>query len=142
VPDAVDPPAGCRFHPRCPEAFAPCGWEGRDLVAALEERWTDPAAFEAECDLVGPLSAVQVSRGSVVFPRGGEALATLLGRLRDEGAYRVFSGVSAVACVGPRVEVRMETGPEPALQLVENRLVACHLHGVTAADPPPAALVP
>ncbi|HEX4822716.1 MAG TPA: ABC transporter ATP-binding protein [Candidatus Polarisedimenticolaceae bacterium] len=25
VPDPVAYPAGCRFHPRCPEAFAPCG---------------------------------------------------------------------------------------------------------------------
>ena len=24
VPDPSDPPAGCRFHPRCPERFAPC----------------------------------------------------------------------------------------------------------------------
>jgi peptide/nickel transport system ATP-binding protein len=24
VPDAAAPPSGCRFHPRCPEAFAPC----------------------------------------------------------------------------------------------------------------------
>jgi len=26
VPDALAPPAGCRFHPRCPESFQPCGW--------------------------------------------------------------------------------------------------------------------
>jgi oligopeptide/dipeptide ABC transporter ATP-binding protein len=25
VPDAASPPPGCRFHPRCPEAFDPCG---------------------------------------------------------------------------------------------------------------------
>jgi peptide/nickel transport system ATP-binding protein/oligopeptide transport system ATP-binding protein len=24
VPDAADPPPGCRFHPRCPERFDPC----------------------------------------------------------------------------------------------------------------------
>src|SRR5256714_12716706 len=26
VPDASEPPLGCRFHPHCPKAFAPCGW--------------------------------------------------------------------------------------------------------------------
>jgi peptide/nickel transport system ATP-binding protein len=133
VPDAIDPPAGCRFHPRCPDAFGPCGWQGRDLVAAMEERWTDPAAFEAESGLVGRLDDVAVSGDLVVFPRGDDKLAALLGRLRDERAHAVFSAVSSVEAVGGgQVEVRLHPGPEPALQLVEQRLVACHLHGITA----------
>jgi peptide/nickel transport system ATP-binding protein len=30
VPDATSVPGGCRFHPRCPHAFAPCGPDGVD----------------------------------------------------------------------------------------------------------------
>jgi oligopeptide/dipeptide ABC transporter ATP-binding protein len=32
VPDATDIPGGCRFHPRCPAAFEPCGADGIDPV--------------------------------------------------------------------------------------------------------------
>ena len=32
VPDATDVPGGCRFHPRCPHAFAPCGPDGTEPV--------------------------------------------------------------------------------------------------------------
>jgi peptide/nickel transport system ATP-binding protein len=31
VPDAMRPPAGCRFHPRCPVATPACGHTGADL---------------------------------------------------------------------------------------------------------------
>jgi oligopeptide/dipeptide ABC transporter ATP-binding protein len=24
IPNLIEPPTGCRFHPRCPHAFAPC----------------------------------------------------------------------------------------------------------------------
>ena len=33
APDPVAPPSGCRFHPRCPDVFAPCaGIEPKDLA--------------------------------------------------------------------------------------------------------------
>jgi oligopeptide/dipeptide ABC transporter ATP-binding protein len=35
VPDAVTPPHGCNFHPRCPLAFEVCGWETRDIQDVL-----------------------------------------------------------------------------------------------------------
>jgi oligopeptide transport system ATP-binding protein len=38
VPSPVNPPKGCRFHPRCTMATSNCGWEGRDLASYLEER--------------------------------------------------------------------------------------------------------
>jgi len=50
VPDPASPPSGCRFHPRCPEAFEPCSREqprdlepsaGRRVACFLhDERWT------------------------------------------------------------------------------------------------------
>ena len=38
IPDAAKPPLGCSFHPRCPEAFEPCGWQGADLVGGRRQR--------------------------------------------------------------------------------------------------------
>jgi oligopeptide/dipeptide ABC transporter ATP-binding protein len=135
VPDAVAPPRGCRFHPRCPHAFAPCGWEGGDLVSALEERWTDPELFERERAMVGPLDSVAVGADRVTFPRGGAELAAMLEELRTDGSQRVFSGVEAIETDGTKVTVRFGPGLEPALQPVDGRLVACHLHGVTGSAP-------
>ena len=37
IPSAIDIPNGCRFHNRCPQATVSCGWEGRDVAAALAE---------------------------------------------------------------------------------------------------------
>jgi oligopeptide transport system ATP-binding protein len=34
IPSAVDPPGGCRFHPRCPRAEDVCAVDEPDLVAA------------------------------------------------------------------------------------------------------------
>jgi peptide/nickel transport system ATP-binding protein len=33
VPNPANPPAGCRFHPRCPRAFEPCGESTPPLIS-------------------------------------------------------------------------------------------------------------
>jgi oligopeptide/dipeptide ABC transporter ATP-binding protein len=38
VPDPAAPPPGCRFHPRCPEAFEPCRSDAPDLATIDGER--------------------------------------------------------------------------------------------------------
>jgi peptide/nickel transport system ATP-binding protein len=46
-PDLVDPPDGCRFHPRCPSAMEVCATKNPVNV----ER---PGGGRVECWLVGP----------------------------------------------------------------------------------------
>jgi oligopeptide/dipeptide ABC transporter ATP-binding protein len=47
APDPVSPPSGCRFHPRCPEVFAPC--------AGTEPRLLDVGGgHRAACHLYAP----------------------------------------------------------------------------------------
>ncbi|HEX9767165.1 MAG TPA: ABC transporter ATP-binding protein, partial [Nitriliruptorales bacterium] len=132
IPDALNPPAGCQFHPRCPKGFEPCGWEGADLVEFFERRWTevDSDTFEREIAVTGPLSSVAVTREEAVFAEADLAgLEELLTMLRGE-QYRIFSGVTDIGRHGDALVVRFTVGPEPALQSVAGRHVACHLHGV------------
>src|SRR5881296_1304759 len=35
-PNLIVPPLACRFHPRCPVAFEPCGWSAEEVVEDLE----------------------------------------------------------------------------------------------------------
>lgn len=44
VPNPIDPPHGCRLHPRCPVAAAGCGWAVNDVLSHTEERL--PVIFE------------------------------------------------------------------------------------------------
>jgi oligopeptide/dipeptide ABC transporter ATP-binding protein len=138
IPDALQPPAGCRFHPRCPEAFEACGWEGRDLIDALEDRWTrvDEQTFERELEMVGgDLDQVQISWGQVHFPSGDAP--RLASWLREHGPQlptAVFSAVRDVTTDNGGVTVSFGPGPEPAIQHVKGRDVACHLHGVTVRE--------
>jgi oligopeptide/dipeptide ABC transporter ATP-binding protein len=44
VPNPVNPPRGCRLHPRCPVARAECGWSIDDVLTDAERN--TPVVFE------------------------------------------------------------------------------------------------
>jgi len=139
VPDAVNPPLGCSFHPRCPRAFEACGWESRDLKAALETRWAamaeeeyerEQALFESLEPLEAPASVVSLTAGK---GHSGEAMMNLLRRMQQETADDPFwTGVRSMTSEGDRVRVEFRDAREPRLLQVGETEIACHLFDETA----------
>ena len=140
IPDAISPPSGCPFHPRCPSAFDACGWEGRDVVDAIEARWAsvDETTFETEQELIGDLNSAKVADLEVRISGGGgaERLRSWIAEIGPELPTPVFGAVDAVEAEGGDVVVRLAEHVAPRLQEVEGRLVACHLHGIVPREPP------
>jgi peptide/nickel transport system ATP-binding protein len=129
IPDAASPPSNCRFHPRCPRAFAPCGFEGRDLVDALEARWTGLAEdqFAEERTLLGRL----LPHGSqlIIVPGAGrtDEVVALLERLREEGGP-AFRNVQSITTGRRAVVVELTPGRDPVAVAIDGTLVSCHLY--------------
>jgi oligopeptide/dipeptide ABC transporter ATP-binding protein len=135
VPDAVTPPHGCNFHPRCPKAFEVCGWEARDIRDLLEEQWArmDPAEFERERALVGELDELDVISETATVPAGerasGRQVAELLERikLRHPDA-RIWQGVREVGAVQNGAVVQFHEGIDPRHLADDGVEVECHLY--------------
>jgi peptide/nickel transport system ATP-binding protein len=141
IPDAADPPLGCSFHPRCPNAFEPCGWEPRDVRMVLEQRWTTVSAdqYGSEAKLVydGP----QFASADHIATAGGSP-GEVLALLEDERAAHpeepLWKGVAGMSIDGRSVALQMRPAVEPRLRPVEGSdvQVSCHLyHPPTEAEP-------
>ena len=134
VPDAARPPLGCSFHPRCPSAFGPCGWEARDLTALLEQRWTSVSEqqYEQERSAVGEPTALDDAGLVARLPDsrvGSGAAATLLNEVRASDPDEPFwKGVTSVDSDGEGVRVAFNEPVDPLLLKHGEVKVACHLH--------------
>ncbi len=129
VPDAVYPPAGCRFHPRCSAALPTCGWEGRDLLDFLEQRWLAPDVATREAAL-GPVevwSAEGLEAWRLVKDSGEQAQALLTAALAD-AMPAMHGAVESVSMQGGELRVRFRPPAELAPKQVEGRRVECLLY--------------
>jgi peptide/nickel transport system ATP-binding protein len=139
IPDAAQPPLGCAFHPRCPEAVTGCGWESRDLRPLVEEHWLRPdVAFEEEQKVIGDLEHLDMPSTSATLGTGGSAeVRAILDRMKAEDpAAPLWSGVTSIEDAGSGVTVHFEPAPAPALRRAGGVDVACVLYPDTndAAD--------
>jgi peptide/nickel transport system ATP-binding protein len=135
VPDAVTPPHGCNFHPRCPKAFEVCGWETRDIQDVLEERWAgmDADEFAREHRVVPNLDALDEVSEAATVPAGDRAsggeVAELLERVRAEAPEaRIWTGVREIRAVQGGAVVQFHEGIEPRHLSIDGVEVECHLY--------------
>jgi oligopeptide/dipeptide ABC transporter ATP-binding protein len=135
VPDAVTPPLGCSFHPRCPRAFEVCGWESRDLRTLLEARWTrmPEPDYRAEREAIASLDPLDIPATSArIEPASGHTsaeVAEIIERLRTDAPDDPFwTAVAAIETGSDAVSIRFHDGIEPRdVQAGKSRL-QCHLY--------------
>ncbi len=133
VPSPANPPAGCRFHPRCPVAFEVCGWTSQEVIDALDKVFREAQAAGAKEPTLVERVEVEGEGGFrlVVAPGSAGAVAAFVERLRAENreAVRGLKAIAAVEADGDAVLVRMHAGRVPELREVRpNHTVACHLY--------------
>jgi peptide/nickel transport system ATP-binding protein len=131
IPDAAQPPLGCAFHPRCPEAVAGCGWESRDLRARVEEHWLRAdASYDEERKVIGDLDHLDTPSTTATLGAGGSAeVRAILDRMKAEDESEpLWSGVTSIEDAGSGVTVSFEPAPSPALRRVGGVEVACVLY--------------
>ncbi|WP_135305229.1 ABC transporter ATP-binding protein [Haloarcula amylovorans] len=90
VPDPADPPAGCRFHPRCPAVIQP------DSVSLPEATWRAVAAFRftLQAGTLPPAAADATDAGAVrdVFDVPNEVPDETVERAVADAAASVADG--------------------------------------------------
>jgi peptide/nickel transport system ATP-binding protein len=131
IPDAAQPPLGCAFHPRCPEAVHDCGWESRDLRALIEEHWLrENAAYDEERSVIGDLDHLDAPATTATIGSGGSAeVRAILDRMKAEDPTEpLWSGVQSIEDAGNGVTVSFEPAPSPALRRAGGVEVACVLY--------------
>ena len=133
VPDAANPPHGCSFHPRCPMAFAPCGWSGDDIRPMLEFRWSKLAPQNAlnEQALLGKISTSIADNAARVRPAQRtdvNELRQLFDRVKAEAPDEPFwRGVESVAVEGNALVFAFHEAKPLRKLNVQGREVSCHL---------------
>ncbi len=132
IPDAAEPPLGCSFHPRCPEATPTCGWESRDLRAVVEEHWTRRGSddYDADAAVLGDLDHLDESATDVHLGDSSPAqVRDLVERMKTENPDEpLWSGVASIEDERDGVRVRFVEGEDPPLRRAGGVEVACVLY--------------
>ena len=131
VPDAVKPPQGCRFHPRCPAVLASCGWEGRDFLDLLDEHLSDPKRAGGDETILGRIEewwAKGLAAGRDTKLGNGEQIVERMRAILAEGPPAMGQAVRTVGVKGNSVILEFQAPDDLAQTHIGQRIVECLLY--------------
>jgi oligopeptide/dipeptide ABC transporter ATP-binding protein len=76
VPSPINPPSGCRFHPRCPEAMEICSQQVPINLEAAPGHWVACHLYGKPLSIEDPTQAAVSPNGSASSPVASEATAS------------------------------------------------------------------
>ncbi len=140
IPSPANPPKGCYFHPRCPEAMKNCGWSPRDTagpIRSMLEPYRNPEAkdFPAIAEIVTDEEANSLDIVLSVPVTNKETVLKLFNDLVEKeatsGAGVMFKSVESVKFLedGTTIRVQQMKPDIPALKEVrKGHFVSCLLY--------------
>lgn len=120
IPSAIEPPNGCRFHTRCAVALQGCGWEGRDVLAAVSSYRLE----QGELPAVG-VAVVEGLNARVRF-KGDASVATQELRTALQYKHESLAAVARITVTGDALQVEFDRVSSPVRRRIgEGHEVAC-----------------
>ena len=110
VPNPIDPPHGCRLHPRCPVAAAGCGWAVNDVLSNTEEK--SPVLFET----IKTINRSDDYNAEIEF-ESSENAKEFATALKKTPAHKALSSKSSAE--GTRVGLSFPEVPDAEIQQVQ-----------------------
>jgi peptide/nickel transport system ATP-binding protein len=138
IPSLIDPPRGCRFHPRCKQAFELCGWSAQEVLEPFTTVLTSGRYPElghisnvVQRTIIDSYNFEVVINGKI----SDNDIQTINDAIRKETSEENIRSLSAIEEIrirssgeDSRVAVRLHDYSDPKLVNVEGRFVKCHLY--------------
>jgi len=134
VGSPANPPAGCRFHPRCRFAFKECGWGSDDLVTYLRENLEEQIDVKLLYD--GKFDVEIIPSAKSDFSKIKTEISNMVEKGREQ-KNPLFEAINGLKVEANRIHISFEEKNEPELlEWKKGRLVACLLYASSSSERP------